>query len=174
LNFISCSGSSDFVNKPIGNNINITMKNIDVYPDQELLFIYEDTLYTLFNNSKVFPIPMTQIEQISVSGYSDRGWLGAIIGLQVVPSILMGAVASSENTNAWALTGIMLIPAVLEAALFESSTPNAPLFKSPIEEKVTELKKYARYPIEMSREKINALEKFYGVINRIIITKKQE
>jgi hypothetical protein len=174
LNFISCAGSPDFVDKPIGNNIDITMKNADLYPDLELLFIYEDTLYTLFSNSKVYPIPMTQIEQISVSGYSDRSWLGAILGLQVVPSILLGVVGSSVDKGAWVLTGIMLIPAGIEAALFESSTPDAPLFKSPIEEKVPEFKKYARYPIEMSRDNINALEKFYGLINRIIITKKQE
>jgi hypothetical protein len=174
LNFISCSSSQDFTEKPVGNNIDVIMEGNSLYTDLELLFIYEDTLYTLYSESKVFPIPIKQIEKISVNGYSDRSWIFAVIGLQVIPSILMGVAASSENVDgAWALTGVMLIPAVIEAILFEASTPVEPLFESPLDEKTLILKKYARYPIKLSRENINTIEKFYG-ITKVKNTTKQE
>lgn len=174
LSFISCSGSADFTGKPIGNSIDITMKDNMGYTDLELLFIFEDTLYTLNSDSKVFPIPISQIDLMSVSGYSDRSWIFAVIGLQVIPAFLMGAAASSVNTDgAWNITGIMLIPAALEFVLFEVSTPGAPTFKNPLENNIPALKKYARYPIELSREKINIIESFYGIAKVKNITKQE-
>jgi hypothetical protein len=174
LCFISCSGSADFTEKPIGNSIDITMKDRTNYADLELLFIYEDTLYTLYADSKVFPIPVAQIEEISVSGYSDRNWIFAVVGLQVVPPLLMGITASSQGFGgAWGLTGVMLIPAAIEFALFESSTPDVPVFKNPLENNAPALKKYARYPIELSRENINTIEKFYGLTKVRNITKQE-
>jgi hypothetical protein len=170
LNLTSCTQTDftpDFVDKPVGNEIDLTLKDKTEYSDFELLFINEDTLYTLGSDSKIFRIHIKNIEQICVNGYSDRSWMLGVAGLQIAPAIALGIAANSVNkeNSGFLLSLLLLVPAAVEIAMFESSTPKAPVYKAPFENRISEIKKYARYPIEMTREQISVIEKFYGLIN---------
>jgi hypothetical protein len=174
-NFISCSGTPDFIDKPVGNKIDLKMANNSEYPDLEFLFVFEDTLYTLYNSSKVFPIPIKSVSQITVNGYSDRNWIMPVLGLQVIPSIAIGIASNTVKGSGvgFILTGLLLIPAAIEVILFETSTPEAPEYKDLTEKNISKIKKYARYPIDLSREQINSIESYYGIFSgKTIFIKK--
>jgi len=167
--FFSCSSAKDnFVDKPFGNNIDLVLKSTYEYKDVELLYVDQDTLYAVYEEARILPVSLKDISKITVNGYSDRSWIAAVVGFQVVPAILIGVASSSEGSaKGWAIGGLMLLPAALEFSMFESSTPKEPLFQGQIENYVQGLKKYSRYPIDLTRDQINSMEKFYGLLGGV-------
>jgi hypothetical protein len=175
-NFISCNTmfAPDFVDKPVGNEVDIKLTNDSEYTDAELLFISKDTLYSLSMNSAVQLHHIKDVKQIKVNGYSDRSWIFAVLGMQVLPAIVLGVTAESAGSDGgFALSAVLLIPAVAEFILFEASTPKAPLYTKPLENKISSLRKYARYPYELQREQIDALINYYKVSGKNRVTVKQ-
>lgn len=174
--FISCStfNTPDFIDRPVGNEVDITLADSSGYTGAEFLFISQDTLYTLSPYSAVRFHHIKDVKQIKINGYSDRSWIFAILGLQVLPALTLGFTAAAAGADGGlALTGILLIPAGIEFALFEASTPKAPVYTKPLENKIPSLRKYARYPYELQREQIDALVNYYKLSGKNIDTLKQ-
>ena len=167
LNFVSCAESNfnppDFMSEHVGNGIDIILNDKTEHNGLELLFINDDTLYTLKDNSKIIHFNIKDINVITVNGYSDRSWIIGVAAFQVVPAIVMGLAASTINgkEGGGAITAIFLIPAVIEILFFETSTPKSPELKQPDKNNISVLRKYARYPQELTREQINFIENFY-------------
>lgn len=169
----SCS-SYNFVNEPVGNAVNVELKNKLMF-EGELLFVRDSSAYFLVNSADypvylgnslyLFRIPLSRIKSLKITDLDDKGWIFPIIGEQLLPGITLGIVASGYNSSASILIlgGTVLLSAVT-FALFESSSPKDPEFHNFNSHKgIDRLRKYARYPIPLNEFQIQDLLKSYNL-----------
>jgi hypothetical protein len=147
----------------MGDNASVVLRNHSEFIG-EIVAVSDSTV--LFNTQPELQSPqgsfqqrfvvvqVDDLESITIKGYSNRKWTGAVIGFEVVPAILLGLAAGIADSD---ITGevflISAIPPLLNFIAFEASTPKPPKFEYPITaERLKDLKKYARFPQGLTTE----------------------
>jgi hypothetical protein len=151
----SCSGTPEFVTEPQGNTATINMKNGKDF-EGELLCIYDSSVIILSDLCIVGGLPhqfcvsginIRNIRSIELSGYTDRSWIMAIVGEQLLPGFAMAIAASGQNSKASTTIMVITVAAsALTALLFETSTESPVLPEGYTVQELKEFHKYFRYP----------------------------
>jgi hypothetical protein len=160
--------------KPEGENTRVTFRDQN-FVTGELLAIQDETIYVLVSSkakdpsyvsnvvitqSRVVAIPVLTVGQFEIEGLVTREWGWNVFLFQAIPTILFtiaGASYGDGSAGAAAFVAFS-IPTLLTYLLFEGSTPPTPMVRGPMYEKYAkQLKMYARYPMGVSMETIEAI-----------------
>jgi len=106
----------------------------------------------------IFQVNLGDLKSVKVKGYSNKKWIGAVLVFQVVPIILLGIAASSEDADAGSGMAILSLPVLLTTLLFVASTPPEPGARSPVSPaELEKLRKYARFPQGLTPSQLEVL-----------------
>ena len=135
----------------------------------ELLMVTDSTICFRLASGKSVPraswqrgeivsISLADVQSITVKGYVNRRWIGAVIAFELVPSVLLAAAASAAEAEAGTAFLIGAVPTFLTFVAFAASTPSPPQFQAPFTpEKVEQLKAYVRFPQGLTPRQLEQL-----------------
>jgi hypothetical protein len=171
--FLLGCGVSEYTLKPTGDMIKVTTAEKAEIAG-ELLAVRDSTILVLRDDtatkqpkleSKLLRLKTADLRKIEVNGYSDRSWAKYVLIFEGVPTVLITAAAASyydDSSQAapWFFAGALLTG--LNYLLFELSTPSPPGAEQPFtNEKLNEMRKYARFPIDMTTSELDSLLTIY-------------
>jgi len=140
----------------------------------ELIMVTDTALYVIsdlgsdqsatIKPNKIYQLSYTDINQITIDGYVNKGWLPGVIVFNIIPAVLMMIAASSADAEISG-TGVLILfaPPLLTLAIFSATQPDAPGHSSPFTtEQLNELKKYARYHTSLGDQQFRVILQKYG------------
>ncbi|MBK8945994.1 MAG: hypothetical protein IPM32_12090 [Ignavibacteriae bacterium] len=166
--FLASCISTKYNISEYGNDAKINLKNGNII-DCEIVYISDSTItFAMHENSfqnkqlyiakKYYSININTINSITIEGLSGEGWEFGVIATQIVPPILLFTAAATQGVDNSALTFITAIPGILTALLFMESELEKPVWNQSMEiSKLSEIKKYSRYPMNLSEVELNNL-----------------
>lgn len=139
----------------------------------ELLAVNEDVLYVnVISGNHVLGITydetligyeMDSIREIRILGYRNNRWIAPWVVFQLVPPILLGIAASSESAGGLAVWAVFSIPALISGTTMGlGGTKNPAISKEFTPDKISELKKYVRYPLGLNDGQLNKIAEYHG------------
>ena len=107
---------------------------------------------------RITEIHFDDLQSIRINDYSNTKWKQAIILFEVIPTILMGIAAGSEDTEPLQVMAILSIPTFLSLAILASSTPAPPGITAPHStDQFMDMKKYSRFPQGLTGAQLDKL-----------------
>jgi hypothetical protein len=178
-----CTGQM-FVLNPEGDQAKITLSgDFDIMA--ELLAVNDSILYVniIYGGKAIGVSPeeslvgleLDGVSQITVQGYTNKRWILPWVGLQVVPPILLGFAASSVSEDGLAVWGFFSIPAVISGIFMGRGSSKKPEISNTFTpEKISELKKYTRYPLGLNDGQLRKIAESHGQQNYRVIQYNDE
>jgi len=166
-----CTGQM-FVLKPEGDRAIISTKDgIDF--TAELLAVNEDVLYVniisgnhtlgIAHDEILIGFELDNIRDIRIQGYRNNQWVAPWVVFQVIPPILLGIAASMETADAVAVWAVFSIPALISGTTLGFGGTKNPAFSNDFTPyKISELKKYVRYPMGLNEGQLNIIAESHG------------
>lgn len=174
--------SQMFVLSPAGDNAKIIMQNnTDIIA--ELLAVNDDVLFVNvisgnealgISNEEIFiGLRFDEITEIVIQDYKNNDWVAPWIAFQVIPPFLLGYAASTVDVNFFAVWLTYSIPAVVSAVSLGIGGPKKPSFSNDFtSEKLSEIKKYVRYPLGLNDGQLKKVAEFHGQSEYRILNQK--
>jgi hypothetical protein len=168
---LGCSPSEYAVN-PTGDIVTVTTRE-KAEITGELLAVQDSAILVSTRSDAVIKqlkpegtilrINTSDLSKVVVNGYSDRSWLKYVLIFEGVPTVLLTIAAASYSEDGhsaeagpWFLAGALLTG--LNYLVFELSTPSPPRAEKPITaDKLNDLRKYARFPLDSMYSPIDSL-----------------
>jgi hypothetical protein len=171
--FLVGCGSSEYVLKPAGDLIMLTTTK-DVQFTGELLAVRESTIIISSNYDpyrmrrtpmpEVVAIETIDLKKIEVEGYSDRSWGKYVLIFEGVPTLFFTIAAGEAQADVGSAFLAFSILTGLNYLAFELSTPSPPGVEQPLSaEKLSDLRKYARFPQDFTPSQLDSLLTIYEI-----------
>lgn len=132
----------------------------------ELLALTDSSIYVLKKGSRlpsiyygeIVEIDLHDLKSITIKGYANKKWVGAIIAFEAIPAVLFGIAAASAGADVGQAIGIMSLPVLLNFVVFSTAIPRAPQVRFPSSTaQLRKLPKYARFPQGLTRDQLKHL-----------------
>lgn len=155
----SCVPSEYLVSENGDNAEIILLKNRKI--KGELLAVNDSMIFVLADNN-ILAIKNIELRQIDFDKYSDNSWIIGVAVLQVLPSVVISALASKYGHVFGTFFAVTMIPAVISASLFALSSPKTTFDDLTKVTEIYDLKKFSRYPGGITERQMKELLKHYG------------
>jgi hypothetical protein len=132
----------------------------------EFLTLTDSSIYILKKGLKlpsiydgeIFEIDLHDLKSITIKGYTNKKWVGALVAFEVIPTVLFGIAAASTGADVGQAFGIMSLPVLLNVIVFSASTPSVPEVNIPSSaDQLKTLSKYARFPQGLTEDQLKQL-----------------
>lgn len=176
--------SQMFVLKPEGDQAKISLSG-DIDIRAELLAVNDSILYVkiisggepigVSPEESFIGFELDGVSHISVQGYTNKRWILPWVVFQVIPPILLGIAASTVSADGLAVWGITSIPAVVSGVTMGRGSSKNPVISNEFTPyKISELKKYTRYPLGLNDGQLRKIAESHGQQNYRVLEYSKE